>query len=86
MKIRDNNNILLLLERYEGVLVDWDKHRERFLYLYNSVYSVDIRQKYKLFKNSNSKKTFSCYSSNEIERLIGEGKVIEDKFDVFYIL
>lgn len=88
MKIRDNNDIILLLERHKGVLVDWDKHRERFWYLYNSVYSgIDIRQKYKLFtKGSNSKKPFSCYSSNEIENFIGRGKVIEEEFDVYYIL
>lgn len=88
MKIRDNNDILLLLERHKGVLVDWDEHRERFWYLYNSVYSgIDIRQKYKLFtRTSNLKRPFSCYSSNEIGYLIGKGKVIEDKFDVYYIL
>lgn len=88
MKIRDNSDILLLLERHKGVLVDWDEHRERFWYLYSSVYSgIDIRQKYKLFtKGSNLKKPFSCYSSDVITNLIGKGKVIEDKFDVFYIL
>lgn len=88
MKIRDNNDILLLLERHKGVLVDWEKHSERFTTLYSSVYpSIDIRQKYKLFtRTSNLKRPFSCYSSNEIERLIGKGKVIEDKFDVYYIL
>ena len=38
MKIRDNNNILLLLERYKGVIVDWEKYKERYDSLYKSVY------------------------------------------------
>lgn len=88
MKIRDNNDILLLLERHKGVLVDWEEHSEKFTTLYNSVYSgIDIRQKYKLFTRDFSlKRSFSCYSSNVITNLIGKGKVIEDKFDVFFIL
>lgn len=88
MKIRDNNNILLLLERYKGVIVDWEKYRERYDSLYKSVYQrIDIRQKYKLFtRTSNHKRLFSCYSSNEIENFIGRGKVIEEEFDVYYIL
>lgn len=88
MKIRDNNNILLLLERYEGVLVDWEQYRERYDSLYKSVYQmIDIKQKYKLFtRTSNPKRLFSCYSSNEIENFIGRGKVIEEESDVYYIL
>lgn len=88
MKIRDNNDIILLLERYKGVIVDWEEHSKKSATLYNSVYSgIDIRQKYKLFtRTSNLKRPFSCYSSNEIGYLIGKWKVIEDKFDVYYIL
>lgn len=44
MKIRDNNNILLLLERYKGVIVNWEQYRERYDSLYKSVYQgIDIR-------------------------------------------
>lgn len=90
MKIRDNNNnnILLLLERYEGVLVDWEEYSERYMSLYRSVHpKTEITRKYKLFiRNSDPKKQFSCYSANEIGRLIGKGKVIEEQYDVYYIL
>lgn len=88
MKIRDNNNILLLLERYKGVIVNWEQYRERYDSLYKSVYQgIDIRQKYKLFtRTSNPKRLFSCYSSNEIENFIGRGKIIKEESDVYYIL
>lgn len=88
MKIRDNNNILLLLERYNGVIVNWDKYSKKFESLYKSAYpNIDIIQKYKLFtRTSNPKRLFSCYSSDEIGRLIGRGKVIKDESDVYYIL
>lgn len=88
MKIRDNNNILLLLERYNGVIVNWEKYSEKFESLYKSAYpNIDIIKKYKLFtRTSNPKRLFSCYSFNEIEDFIGRGKIIEDEFDVYYIL
>lgn len=77
MKIKKNNDILDLLEIYDGVLIDWELHSKKYMDLYCSVYkNIDVNYKYKMFRKSVIKgKLFWCCSSNVIrELLLGEKK------------
>lgn len=50
MKIKKNNDILDLLEIYDGVIVDWAKYHSEYIELYESVYkNSKINRKYKSF-------------------------------------
>lgn len=86
MKIKKNNNILDLLEVYDGVLIDWELYSEKYMDLYRSKYScLDLNSKYKLFKKTFIKRSFKCYSSNHISMLVGDNRPVNE-YKVFYIL
>lgn len=56
MKIKKNNDILDLLEIYDGVLIDWELHSKKYMDLYHSVYkNIDVNYKYKMFRKSTIK-------------------------------
>lgn len=76
MKIKKNNDILDLLEIYDGVLIDWELHSKKYMDLYRLVYPTEVNRKYKMFRKSVIKdKPFWCCSSNIIrELLLGEKK------------
>lgn len=84
MKIKKNNDILDLLEIYDGVLIDWELHSKKYMDLYHSVYkNIDVNYKYKMFRKSTIKgKPFWCCSSNFIDELF----LFENRNNIYLIL
>lgn len=84
MKIKKNNDILDLLEIYDGVLIDWELHSKKYMDLYHSVYkNIDVNYKYKMFRKSVIKdKPFCCCSSNFIDELF----LFEQRNNIYLIL